>query len=177
MRASPRCCSSRPMRPAAPPTRTRRASTRPRKPSPCRACEEAMMASLPSPETRTLSALWRAVFLVSFPFGILAFLLPIYGRELGASALEVGAFFSAFSIVPVVVRPLLGRALDRWGRRPFLLAGLAGYLAAVTVFGLASSVWMLTAARFVQGIGSSFLWLTAYTMIADLAGSGGRGLN
>lgn len=136
-----------------------------------------MMASLPSPETRTLSALWRAVFLVSFPFGILAFLLPIYGRELGASALEVGAFFSAFSIVPVVVRPLLGRALDRWGRRPFLLAGLAGYLAAVTVFGLASSVWMLTAARFVQGIGSSFLWLTAYTMIADLAGSGGRGLN
>ena len=128
-------------------------------------------------ESRTLSALWWAVFLVSFPFGILAFLLPIYGRELGASALEVGAFFSAFSIVPVVVRPFLGRALDRWGRRPFLLAGLLGYLLAVAVFGLASSVWMLTVARFVQGIGSSFLWLTAYTMIADLAGIGGRGLN
>jgi MFS family permease len=129
------------------------------------------------PDARTLSALWRAIFLVSFPFGILAFVLPIYGRELGASALEVGAFFSAFSIVPVVVRPFLGRALDRWGRRPFLLAGLVGYLAAVTVFGLASSVWMLTVARFVQGIGSAFLWLTAYTMVADLAAVGGRGLN
>jgi DHA1 family multidrug resistance protein-like MFS transporter len=130
-----------------------------------------------TPETRTLSALWRAVFLVSFPFGILAFVLPIYGRELGASAIEVGAFFSAFSIVPVIVRPLLGRALDRWGRRPFLLAGLVGYLAAVLAFGFATSVWMLTVARFLQGIGAAFLWLTAYTMVADLAAGGGRGLN
>jgi MFS family permease len=126
---------------------------------------------------RTLSALWRAIFLVSFPFGILAFILPIYGRELGASALEVGAFFSAFSVVPLLVRPFLGRALDRWGRRPFLLIGLAGYLAAAVSFGVATSVWMLTAARFLQGIGSAFLWLTAYAMVADLAASGGRGLS
>jgi MFS family permease len=130
-----------------------------------------------APESRTLSALWRAIFLVSFPFGILAFVLPIYGRELGASAIEVGAFFSAFSIVPVIVRPLLGRALDRWGRRPFLLAGLVGYLAAVLAFGFATSVWMLTLARFLQGIGAAFLWLTALTMVADLAATGGRGLD
>ena len=136
-----------------------------------------MTAEAPAPQPRTLSALWRAVFLVSFPFGILAFVLPIYGRELGASAIEVGAFFSAFSIVPVIVRPVLGRALDRWGRRPFLLAGLCGYLAAVFAFGFATSVWMLTLARFLQGIGAAFLWLTAYTMVADLAAAGGRGLN
>jgi len=43
--------------------------------------------------------------------------LPIYGEVLGATALEVGGFFSAFSLVPVIVRPFLGRALDRWGRR------------------------------------------------------------
>jgi len=76
--------------------------------------------------------LWRAVFWVSFPFGILSFVLPIYGKELGAPALEVGGFFSTFSLVPVVVRPLLGRALDRWGRRPFLLLGLFGYAVAMS---------------------------------------------
>lgn len=128
-------------------------------------------------ESKTLAALWWSICLVSFPFGFLAFVLPIYGRDLGASALEVGAFFSAFSVVPVLVRPFLGRALDRWGRRPFLLAGLVGYLAAVLAFAFASSVWMLTVARFVQGIGSAFLWLTAYTMVADLAAATGRGLN
>jgi MFS family permease len=130
----------------------------------------------PRVESRTRSALWRAVFLVSFPFGILGFVLPVYGRALGASALEVGAFFSAFAVFPIVIRPFLGRALDRWGRRPFLLLGLLGYLAAALAFAFATSVWMLTAARFVQGLGSAFLWLTAYTMVADLSDAGGRGL-
>ena len=135
------------------------------------------MSRLDGSQSRTLSALWRAIFLVSFPFGILGFLLPVYGRELGATALEVGVFFSAFAIVPIFVRPLLGRALDRWGRRPFLLIGLAGYLAAALAFGSATTVATLTAARFVQGLGSAFLWLTAYTMVADLAATSGRGLS
>jgi len=60
------------------------------------------------PQSRTLKMLWRATFWVAFPFGILSFVLPIYGKELGASALEVGGFFSAVSLVPVVVRPFLG---------------------------------------------------------------------
>jgi MFS family permease len=119
--------------------------------------------------------LWLAVFLVAFPLGILAFVLPVYGRQLGASAVEVGAFFSAFSIVPVIVRPFLGRALDRWGRRPFLLLGLAGYAASMGLFIFADSILLLTVARFVQGLGQAFLWLSAYTIVADLAAVHGRG--
>jgi len=124
---------------------------------------------------KTLTALWRAIFWVSFPFGILSFVLPIYGKELGATALEVGGFFSAISLAPVVVRPFLGRALDRWGRRPFLLLGLLGYVVAMGVFCLADTVWLLTAARFVQGLGQAFLWLAAYTIVADVATETGRG--
>jgi MFS family permease len=127
------------------------------------------------PEPHTLKRLWLAVFLVSFPFGILSFVLPIYGRELGATALEVGAFFSALSLVPVVVRPFLGRALDRWGRRPFLLVGLLGYVLATFIFCLAQTVALLTLARLVQGLGQAFLWLSAYTIVADVASQTGRG--
>ncbi|MEA3377207.1 MAG: MFS transporter [Chloroflexota bacterium] len=123
----------------------------------------------------TLKTLWRAVFWVSFPFGILSFVLPIYGRELGASALEVGGFFSAASLVPLVVRPFLGRVLDRWGRRPFLLLGLFGYTAAVALFCAADTVQLLTLARFVQGLGQAFLWISAYTIVADVARKTGRG--
>lgn len=67
------------------------------------------------PQCRTSKMLWRATFWVSFPFGILSFVLPIYGKELGASALEVGGFFSATSLVPVVVR----LAVREPGTRPF----------------------------------------------------------
>jgi len=126
-------------------------------------------------KSRTLNMLWRAVFWVSFPFGILSFVLPIYGKELGATALEVGGFFSAISFVPVIVRPFLGRALDRWGRRPFLLLGLLGYVVAMVAFCLADTVWLLTVARFIQGLGQAFLWLSAYAIVADLAAETGRG--
>jgi len=126
-------------------------------------------------QSRTLTMLRRATFWVAFPFGILSFVLPIYGKELGATALEVGGFFSAMSLVPLIVRPFLGRALDRWGRRPFLLLGLLGYAMAMVLFCLADTVLLLTIARFVQGLGQAFLWLSAYTIVADVAEETGRG--
>jgi DHA1 family multidrug resistance protein-like MFS transporter len=127
--------------------------------------------------SNTLRYLWRAIFWVSLPFGILSFVLPIYGKDLGASALEIAGFFSALSVVPVIVRPFLGRALDRWGRRPFLLLGLFNHAVAMIVFSFASSVFLLTVSRFVQGLGTAFLWLTASTIVADEAKETGRGHN
>lgn len=126
---------------------------------------------------QALRSLWRSIFWVSFPFGILSFVLPIYGRELGATALEIGGMFSAFALVPVLVRPFLGRALDRWGRRPFLLLGLAGYVVAMIFFAAADRIWLLTAGRFAQGMGQAFLWLSALTVVADLAAVTGRGFS
>ncbi len=122
-----------------------------------------------------LQNLWKAIFWVSFPFGILSFVLPIYGRQLGASALEIGGFFSAVSVVPVLVRPFLGRIMDRWGRRPFLLLGLIGYALSMVVFSFSSNILQLTLARFIQGLGQAFLWLAAFTIVADVAGEDFRG--
>ena len=99
-------------------------------------------------EQKTINNLWKYIFWISFPFGVLSFLLPIYGREIGASALEIGGFFSAYSLVRAVIRPFLGKALDRWGRRPFLIIGLAGYLFATLIFSFSETVLMLTIARF-----------------------------
>jgi MFS family permease len=119
--------------------------------------------------------LWRSIFWVSFPFGVLSFLLPIYGKELGANALEIGGMFTAFSIVPALIRPFLGRALDRWGRKPFLVIGLGGYVVSVLLFSISDTVYLLTAGRFMQGVGSAFLWISLFTMLADLSGTTTRG--
>lgn len=122
-----------------------------------------------------MSKLWNSIFWVSFPFGIVSFILPVYGKELGASALEIGGFFSAFSLVPALIRPFLGQALDKYGRRPFLLIGLGGYVISTMTFSLADTVFLLTAARFMQGIGSAFMWISAFTIVSDLAIVSGRG--
>jgi MFS family permease len=45
------------------------------------------------------------------------------------------------------------------------------------VFSLADTVLLLTVARFIQGLGTAFLWLTAFTIVADIARETGRGQN
>jgi MFS family permease len=126
-------------------------------------------------DSATLDALWKATFLVSLPFGVLSFALPIYGRMLKASAFEIGALFSASALVPVIVRPFLGRILDRWGRRPFFLAGLASYAVSMALLCVSRSVFLLGVGRFVQGMGQALLWLSAYAIVADVSQAEGRG--
>jgi DHA1 family multidrug resistance protein-like MFS transporter len=133
-----------------------------------------MTDSIPAIETAS-RPLRRAIFLVSFPVGILMFVLPFYGRTLGASALEVGGLFSAFSVVTLLLRPIVGRALDRYGRRLFLMAGVACYAGAMIVYMQAQDVTLLYLARIVQGLGNALMWLSAYTIIADSASPDQRG--
>ncbi len=124
---------------------------------------------------KALKSLHRSVFLVSLPFGILAFVLPIYGKAIGADAVQIGLFFSAFSLMTVLVRPVVGVALDRYGRRPFLLAGMVGYGLAMLVFAFSGEIWVVTAARLLQGSASAVFWLAARAVTADVAGADARG--
>ncbi|MGD8732141.1 MAG: MFS transporter [Anaerolineales bacterium] len=135
------------------------------------------MANLLSSRASLLRSLALACLLVSFPFGTLTFLLPLYGRRLGASAVQIGTLFSALSLVPVIVRPLLGPALDRFGRKPFLLIGLSGYSLAMGLFAVSNSIILLAIARLIQGTGQAFLWIAAFTIVADIARETGRGLD
>ncbi|HSJ56798.1 MAG TPA: MFS transporter [Anaerolineae bacterium] len=122
-----------------------------------------------------LVALNRSLFFVSWPFFILYLLLPVYGRDVGASVVEIGLFFSAFSLMTVLMRPLIGWALDRFGRRPFLIAGLAGYAATWVSFAFTEQASSIVLTRALQGISSSFVWLPAYAVVADLSDESARG--
>lgn len=123
----------------------------------------------------TLNTLRRAIFLVSLPFGILHFVLPIYGKSIGANAVQIGLFFSVFSLMTVLLRPAVGVALDRYGRRPFFIAGLVGYALTMMAFAFAERVWAIVAARTFQGAASACLWLAADALTADVAPTDGRG--
>ncbi|MDH3600573.1 MAG: MFS transporter, partial [Candidatus Tectomicrobia bacterium] len=115
------------------------------------------------------------LLLCSLPLFILAFLLPIYAQELGASASDIGGLFAVFALAMIVVRPLVGMAIDRYGRRSFLLAGLGTYILAMAIFTLSDTIVMLYVARLIQGIGAALTWIAAYTIAAELAVSERRG--
>src|SRR5512139_3434204 len=118
---------------------------------------------------RGISTLYRAILLGSLSFGILQFSLPIYARQMGASALDIGWMFSIFAIMITVARPLVGWGIDHFGRKLFLVVSFLFYALAMGLFAIAQNVSMLYLARFVQGIGSSLLWIPAYTVATELS--------
>lgn len=128
----------------------------------------------PDAKSSTLPLLRRSLIFVSLSFGILNFVLPIYGKEIGASAVEIGLLFSSFSLMLVLLRPPIGAAIDRYGRRWFFILGLLLYGLAMLVFAFSSGVTALLIARIVQGSASAVMWLAIHAIVADTAPVGER---
>ncbi len=122
-----------------------------------------------SRSARGISTLHRAILLGSLSFGILQFSLPIYAKQLGASALDIGAMMSIFAVMITIARPLVGWGIDHFGRKLFLVLSFVFYAVAMGLFAIAQNVNMLYLARFVQGIGSALLWIPAYTVATELS--------
>jgi len=117
----------------------------------------------------TSRVLSTPILLCSLGFGMLTFLLPLYSRSLQASALAIGGLFSIFSATTMIARPLVGWGVDRIGRKLFLIIALAGYGATMFIMAFADRLSLLYLGRVMQGLASSFMWITAYTIAADLA--------
>ncbi len=128
-----------------------------------------------SKHTNALATVQQAIFMVSLPFGILHFVLPIFGQEVGADAVQIGLFFSAFSLMTVLLRPAVGAGLDRYGRRRFFVSGLLGYAVTMLAFAFSANVTLIVLARMLQGMASALLWLAANAVTADVASEDARG--
>jgi DHA1 family multidrug resistance protein-like MFS transporter len=129
------------------------------------------MKNPPFPSLKTLQT---AMFFVAQPFFIMDLLLPIYGKDMGANAVEIGLIFSAFSIMTILMRPVVGWALDRFGRRPFFVVGMLAYTFTMVAFAFSEQVWGMVAARFLQGAASACAVLSANAIIADVTNEGNR---
>lgn len=125
----------------------------------------------------TTSILYYPMMLTGMAFTFLMFFLPIYSKQMGASALEIGGLYSIFTITVLVGRPVVGWAIDRYGRKRFLVAAIIGYALTMFFFSYAGSLPGLYLARFTQGVASSLFWITIRTIITDLSEVTDRGTN
>ena len=90
-------------------------------------------------------------------------LIPILGIELGLDAFQVGLILSIFSLCQLFASPITGKLSDRYGRKPLLIFSQTSTLVGFFLLGIATNIWILVAARLVDGLlGSNMTVTQAY---------------
>ena len=110
-------------------------------------------------------------------FGIVLPILPLWAEEFGASPTQIGLLTASYAVAQLLFAPLWGRLSDRYGRRPVILASLAGSAVAALLIGLAQALVLLWLARVLQGVaGASYAAAQAYVADVTTARDRARGM-
>ncbi len=113
--------------------------------------------------------LWILVFICivnSIGFGIIIPLLYSIGKKFGATPQTIGLLTAAFSVAQFVATPVMGALSDKFGRKPLLVISMIGTCISFLMFTWAGSLFMLFAARILDGITGGNISV-AQAMISD----------
>jgi DHA1 family tetracycline resistance protein-like MFS transporter len=121
-------------------------------------------------------ALASVVLIGMTGFGIFLPIFPFLSLELGASPTSTTIAMGAYSFGQLVASPFWGRLSDRVGRKPILIAGLAGGAISYLWIAQAASVYDLGAARLFGGLMAGNVG-AAFASAADLANDRTRARN
>ena len=116
---------------------------------------------------RNIWILALTLVVVMLGYGIVMPILPFYIEEMGAGGTELGLLVASYAAMRLVFGPIWGSWSDRFGRKPILMIGVLGYGITMVLFGLATQLWMLFAARIFSGILSSATSPTTMAYISD----------
>jgi len=129
--------------------------------------------SVPS-NRRALTFIFITVFLDLLGGGLLVPVIPYLVRPYRTDAMTVALLAVSFSAAQFLAGPALGALSDRIGRRPVLVLSVLGSACGYFLFGFATALWMLFAARLLDGVTGGNL-STAQAYIADVTPPSERG--
>ena len=115
------------------------------------------------------------VFSSTLGIGIVAPLLPLYVRDMGATGIWLGIIIAAYFISNSVAVPIAGRLSDRRGRKYFLAIGLLAYSIISLGYIWADNVTHLALLRLVHGVAGAVTIPIAMAYLGDLSPQGQEG--
>jgi len=114
-------------------------------------------------------------FLMATTIALFATLEGPIRMRLDESTFMFSVQFAAVVIANVILQVPIGRASDRYGRRPFVVAGFVVLVPAVYAQGVVLDPLLMLLARFVQGIAVALVFAPSLALAGDLAGERGSG--
>ncbi|HXF95007.1 MAG TPA: MFS transporter [Gemmatimonadales bacterium] len=118
---------------------------------------------------------FASFFLWSFGTGGMRLARPLFAASFGVPLVLVTLIISSNTVSQLIAAPVTGHLIDRWGRRPLLIAALA--LRGATCFAIffAGSYLEFLIYEFIGGVGVS-MWVTSSTvLVADMSVAANRG--
>ncbi len=115
-----------------------------------------------------LGTLLLNLFIAFLGIGLVIPVTPTIMNELNISGSTVGYMVSAFAFAQLVLSPLAGRAVDKYGRKPMIIIGLFIFSMSELLFGLGQSVEVLFASRILGGVSAAFIMPAVTAFIADI---------
>lgn len=116
----------------------------------------------------TLSILLSNLFIAFLGIGLVIPVLPTLMNELGITGAVVGYMVAAFAITQLIVSPIAGRMVDRFGRKIMIVSGLFIFGISEFLFGLGKSVEILFISRMLGGVSAAFIMPAVTAFIADI---------
>lgn len=119
--------------------------------------------------------LWNRPFIMIMAINFMLFLsfnmlnpsLPIYFQDIGISETMTGVCISIFTVGSIVVRPIAGGVLDRFGRRAVFFVSMAVLVGMVFSYTLSTAILAILLLRLVHGFDWGFASTATSTMATD----------
>ena len=118
---------------------------------------------------------WLSRFGIFLAHHVTRPLLPLYLITFGASSTVIGAVMAVFTITTTVTRIPVGLLIDRIGRKPFLLYGIAFFTAGKLGYLWAPTILLMLPFRVLHGLGWSGCTTAVSTISADIVPKARRG--
>jgi len=83
--------------------------------------------------------------------------------------------FTSYMLTSTIAIPLVGKLGDLFGRKAFLIAGVAVFMAASAACGAAPSMAAFIAFRFAQGLGGGMIFASVFATLGDMFSPAERG--
>jgi MFS family permease len=112
---------------------------------------------------------------ILFAYGTFETFLPLYARDIGLTAYEIGIFLSSQIITLALTKPVMGKFSDRHGRRPQIFAGAVIGSLCIGSFFLFKSFAALLLLSISFGLCLSIVTSATSAFIADLSRQSTRG--